>query len=58
MQETRVPSLVWEDPLEKEMATHSNIRGWEIPCRAWRATVHGVPKEATAHGIPKDLETT
>ena len=21
----------WEDPLEKEMATHSNIRAWEIP---------------------------
>ena len=25
VQETRVPSLGWEDPLEKEMATHSNI---------------------------------
>ena len=25
MQETRVPSLGWEDPLEKGMATHSNI---------------------------------
>ena len=24
-QETQVPSLVWEDPLEKEMATHSSI---------------------------------
>ena len=24
MQETRVPPLDWEDPLEKEMATHSN----------------------------------
>ena len=22
----------WEDPLEKEMATHSNILAWEIPC--------------------------
>ena len=26
-----VPSLVWEDPLEKEMATHSNILAWRIP---------------------------
>ena len=25
VQETRVPSLGWEDPLEKEMATHSSI---------------------------------
>ena len=26
-----VRSLGWEDPLEKEMATHSNILAWEIP---------------------------
>ena len=31
MQETRVLSLGWEDPLEKEMATHSSILAWEIP---------------------------
>ena len=31
MQETRVRSLGWEDPLEKEMATHSIILAWEIP---------------------------
>ena len=31
MEETRVPSLGWEDPLEKEMATHSSILAWEIP---------------------------
>ena len=30
-QETQVPSLGWEDPLEKEMATHSSILAWEIP---------------------------
>ena len=29
--ETRVQSLGWEDPLEKEMATHSNILAWKIP---------------------------
>ena len=28
--ETQVQSLGWEDPLEKEMATHSNILAWEI----------------------------
>ena len=31
MQETWVPSLGWEDPLEKEMATHSRILAWKIP---------------------------
>ena len=31
MQETQVQSLSWEDPLEKEMATHSSILTWRIP---------------------------
>ena len=31
MQETQVQSLVWEDLLEKGMATHSNILAWKIP---------------------------
>ena len=31
MQETWVRSLGWEDPLEKEMATHSNTLAWKIP---------------------------
>ena len=31
MQSTQVQSLGWEDPLEKEMATHSSILAWEIP---------------------------
>ena len=31
MQETQVQSLGWEDPLEKEMATHSGILAWRIP---------------------------
>src|SRR5574337_710322 len=31
MQETQVQSLGWEDPLEKEMATHSSILAWRIP---------------------------
>ena len=31
MQKTQVRSLSLEDPLEKEMATHSNILAWRIP---------------------------
>ena len=43
MQEIRVRSLGHEDPLEKEMATHSSILAWNPMDRgAWRATVYGV----------------
>ena len=31
MQETQICSLGWEDPLEKEIATHSSILAWKIP---------------------------
>ena len=30
MQETQVPSLCWDDPIEEGMATHSGILGWII----------------------------
>ena len=41
IQEMRVRSLAQEDPLEKEVATHSSILAWEIPwteepgCSPW-----------------------
>ena len=31
MQETWIPSLGWEDPLEKGMVTHFSILAWRIP---------------------------
>ena len=31
MQESSVRSLGWEDPLEKDMASHSSILSWKIP---------------------------
>jgi len=31
MKETRVQSLGWEDPLEKEVATQSTLLAWKIP---------------------------
>ena len=42
MQETRVGSFGWEDPLEKEMATLGN----PMDRGAWQVTVHGVTKES------------
>ena len=45
MQETWVQTLGWEDPLEKGVATHSNILAWKVPWRgASQATVHEVTK--------------
>ena len=43
MWETWVRTLGWEDPLEKEKATHVSILAWRIP---W-TTVHGVTKSWT-----------
>ena len=47
-QETQVPSLGWEDPLEEERATHSSILAWRNPMDrgTWRATVHRVAKDS------------
>ena len=43
MQETQVQSLGREDPMEKEMETHSSILAWKIPwTEALQATVHGI----------------
>ena len=49
MQVMQVQSLGWEEPLEKEMATHSSILAWEIPWteKPGGATVHGVRKSQT-----------
>ena len=38
--QTWVHSLGWEDPLEKEMATHSSILAWRIP---WTEEPGGLP---------------
>ena len=52
MQETWVRPLGWEDPLEKEMATHSSVLAWRIQ----DYIVHGVTKSQTQlsnfHFIP------
>ena len=48
VQENRVQSLGREDPLEKGMATYSNILPWRIPwTEKTRATVRGVAKSRT-----------
>ena len=50
-QETQIRSLVWENTLEEEMATHSSILAWEIP---WTEE----PAVAIGPGVAKDSDTT
>ena len=63
MWETWVHSLVWKDPLEEGMTTHSSIIAWRIPMDrgAWWAIVHGVTKRhdcATKHSLFSFLLST
>ena len=46
MREKRVRSLGGEDPLEKEMATHSSTLAWEIP---WRDGVESMGLQRVGH---------
>ena len=54
MQETWVLSLGQENPLEKEMATHSSILPWEIP---WTEEPGGLWSmgSPTVHGVTDSL---
>ena len=49
MQETRVPSLGQEDPLEKGMATHSSILAWRIPWREEPDRLKSVESQRVRH---------
>ena len=49
----RVRSLGWEDPLEKEMATHCSILAWEIP---WTEETGGLQSRALQR-VRHDLAT-
>ena len=50
LQETWVPSLGRENPLEKEMATHSSILAWRIP---WTEEPGGL-QSIGSHGVGHD----
>jgi len=47
MQEMCVQPLGWDDPLEEEMATHSNILSWEIP---WTEVPDGLQSMGSQRG--------
>ena len=49
MQKTQVWSLGWEDPLEKEMATHSHILAWKIPWMEEPGGLQSMGSQRVAH---------
>ena len=65
MQEAWVPFLDQEDPLEKEMVTHSSILGWRIPWKeepdglqsmAWQRVGHDCSELACMARTPVNLK--
>ena len=50
MRETRVQSLAWADPLEKEMATHSSILAWKITWMEEPGGLQSMGSQRVGHG--------
>ena len=50
MQESWVRSLGWEDPLEKEMATHSSVLAWRIPGTGEPGGLSSLASHRVRHG--------
>ena len=51
MQEMQVQSIGWEDPLEKEMATHFSILAWEIPWTEKPGRLQSMGSQAVRHEL-------
>ena len=49
MQETGVPSLGWEDPLEKGMTIYSSILAWRIPWTEETGTLQSMESQRVGH---------
>ena len=58
MQETQVWSLSWEDPLEKETATHSSILAWEIPWTEGPGGLQSMGHKRVRHDLVTKTTTT
>ena len=57
MQETQVRSLDWEDPLEKEMATHSSILAWRIPWTGKTVRLQSMGSQRVRHDWATNTHT-
>ena len=49
MWENHVRSLMWEDPLEKEMATHSSILAWRSPWTEEPSGIQSMGSQRVGH---------
>ena len=49
MWETQVQSLGWEDPLEKEIATHSSTLAWKIPWTEEHSRLQSMGSQRVGH---------
>ena len=58
MWETWVPSLGWEDPLEKEMATHSSTLAWKIPWTEEPCRLQSMGSQRVRHDWATSLHFT
>ena len=58
MQETWVQSLGREDPLEKEMATHSNVLAWRIPWTEEPGKLQSMGSQRVRHDFVTERQTT
>ena len=58
MQKTRVQSLGREDPLEKEMATHSSILAWKIPRTEEPSRLQSMGSQRVRHNRATSLSFT
>ena len=52
VQETQVRSLGQEDPLEKEMATHSSTLAWKIPWMKEHGRLQSMGSQRVGHKVP------
>ena len=57
MQETRVRSLGWEDPLEKGMTIHSSILAWRIPWKEKPGGLQFVGSQRVGHDCVTNTHT-
>ena len=55
MQEMWVPTLGWEDPLEKVMTTRSSVLAWEIPCAEEPGRLQSMGSQRIKHELVTKL---
>ena len=58
MWETKVQSPGWEDPLEKEMATHSSTLAWKIPRTEEHGRLQSMGSQRVGHDWATSVWTT